>query len=127
MAFNSSSFSKSYNKSPTQKIINEVVKKTVSGLSSESSSIASSVSKALFVVGSTIDAVEALTSLKTDNIVNKSAVDYFVQSSNDPSKSNQSSISKKKNKLSSTGFSSVNPNKKMREKEKKEAVFISVL
>lgn len=129
MAFDPESFAKDTLKSPINKLVNSVVSKVTSGLPGNSKAIASSLSEALFNAGASFDSVQAITSLKTDNIVSRGSSDYQALAGKVSAKATSSDIAR--SRVSSTSkeyFSSINPKTKIEKKnDTLDSVIIAII
>ena len=77
MAFNPNDYLKDTSKSQLNKLSDSIVGSVVAGLPTSTTSVATSISQSLINIGSSFRAVDALTSLKTDNVISGAADAFF--------------------------------------------------
>jgi hypothetical protein len=113
--------------SPLDKLTNNIVNRVVSGMPGNANGLASSITKSLFDIGSSYDSIQAIASIKTDNIISKGSADYFTVAANALGKSSISNIA---NSRVSTReyFSSVSPNAKISRAEQQfESIITAII
>lgn len=113
--------------SPLESLANDVVNKLVSGLPGNAGGVASSITKTMFDIGSSYDSVQALASLKTDNVISKASADYFAVAQKAIGKASAADIAKRRISDSNANFTSVNPNAKIAQAESNKEIVISTL
>lgn len=82
----------------------------------------------MFDIGASYDSVQAIASLKTDNVVSKGAADYYALAGKAPGRASASSISAgRRASMNKASFTTSNPNIKISDAEKKAAATITAI
>ena len=123
MAFNVGDFIKDTSKSAVNKLVDNIVGGIVAGLPTNTQLIASSISESLINTGSSYKTADAMTSLKTDNIVSGAANEFFALAGKDINRAGGATIASLRRGGSETLNSiltGVNPETKIAAKKGKD-------
>jgi hypothetical protein len=94
VSFNVGNFIKDTAKTATQRIVDKAISNLTSGLAASVQSVSNSVASSLLTVGSAFDSIQAVSSTKTDSIVQNGSSDYYVNSSKNPDKVSEGDVSR---------------------------------
>lgn len=92
MAFNVGDYIKETSKSAVTKLVDNIVGGIVAGLPTNTQLIATSISQSLINSGSSYRTADALTSLKTDNVISGAANEFFALAGKDINRAAGTSI-----------------------------------
>lgn len=121
MGFNANSFVKSATKTVKQRITSAVVNTITSKLPLNLLSSASSTADSLFNAGASFDSISALTSQKTDSLINKGSTVFYALAGKDPSRISSADLIKLRtsgNQDASFHIKNINPSTVIKNKRK---------
>lgn len=128
MADTTASYIKTEIKAAVDRIVDQVAADAVSGLAVSAEQFAINTANNLVNGGASVEAVAALSSLAVDNIVNKGSTDYFAFAARTPGRVSPSDLTRNRNvNADRLYFSSVDPAGKIERKNRREAVYESLL
>lgn len=128
MAFNVGDFVKDTAKSALTKLVDNVVGNIVSGLPMNSQLTAQSTAQSLINTGASFSSVQALSALKTDNIVSGAAAEYFAIGGQDATRASAAISSLRQNNESTESYlNSAHPETKMAKSRSKDEYEVHAL
>lgn len=92
MSFNPQSFVKNTAKTVADRIIGDAVSKATNGLPLSLLSSAASTAESLFNAGASFESISALTSQKTDSLINSGSDVYYALAGKDPARASAAEI-----------------------------------